>query len=200
MSRADLRVARARPFARGAVALVGLVACLPACMHRSPGIEVEWMVMPPAASLVLAHADLGLDALMVTSLELVPCPTRMPQPATHTHENMDAWPVGDMPTPRAMPLAPGAYCDVRVGLSVPEAAPRETVLRVGCADGRVPIALSATERSASLVLTFPASLDVSRTGETDIDRQRVFDALVRGIVVDRIDCVSSSETEPTTQP
>ena len=175
------------------ILLAGLVVSATStlgCATRTTGIEVELMVMPLDETLLEENADLGMDALSLTSLELVRCPTHVSPSATHSHAPQASVAIGEAPTARVMGLPPGSYCDVRVGLSVPNAAPRETVLRVGCADGRMPIELSAAQRSASLVMTFPGTLDVHRIGEADVDRQRTFDALVRGISIDRIDCES----------
>lgn len=171
-----------------AATFAALLVSLEACVTRTPGIEVSMTVMPLDAALVMENADLGMNALEITSLELIPCASEPHPPGAHSHETMDSFLVKDEPSILAWRMAPGRYCDVRVGVSLEGAAPREAVLRTGCADGRLPIALSHAQRNATLVLSFPSMLDVQRIGESDIDRQRALDALMRGLVVERVDC------------
>lgn len=170
------------------ILLATLTVGLLGCATRTPGIEVSVMVMPLDAALVAENADLGVDALAITGLELIPCTAESHPSGTHTHETRAAFVVEAEPSMHAWRMAPGSYCDVRVGLALEGAAPREVVLRAGCADGRLPIALDHARRSADLVMTFPNALQLERVGETDIDRQRVLDALMRGVAVERVDC------------
>lgn len=175
------------------ILLAGLASALSGalgCASHTPGIEVELMVMPLNTTLAEANADLGMDELTITATQLVLCPTSSLPQTTHSHAQQGAFTLGSEPVPHTMAVAPGAYCDLRVGIAAEGVAARETVLRVGCADARTPISLDANRRRASLVMTFPTTLDVHRIGEADIDRQRTFDALVRGIAVERVDCES----------
>ena len=163
---------------------VGLLGCV----SRTPGIEVSVMVMPLDAALVAENAELGMGALAITGLEFIPCALEAHSSGTHSHQTITAMAVQDVPLMVVWRMAPGSYCEVRVTLALGEAAPREVVLRAGCADGRLPIALDHARRRAAFVMNFPDALRVERVAETEIDRQRVLDALMRGVAVERVDC------------
>lgn len=167
---------------------LGLV--LAGCATRTSGIEVELMIMPLEPALARGNVDLGMSELGITEAQLVPCPTIGIPQAAHTHASQGVLEIGTEPVAHTMNAPPGSYCDLRLGLASAGVVSRETVLRIGCADGRTPVSLDEVRRHASLVMTFPTTLDVPRLGEADIDRQRTFDALVRGVLVERIDCDS----------
>ena len=111
------------------ILLAALTAGLLGCASRTPGIEVSVMVMPLDAALVAEHADLGVDALAITGVELIPCASEAHPSGTHTHQTMAAIAVEDVPLRLAWRMAPGSYCQVRVTLALGEAAPREVVPR-----------------------------------------------------------------------
>jgi len=157
------------------------------------------MVMPLPPSLLAENADLGMSALQITALELVPCPTADHLSVAHTHAISASYAIEEEPTRYVWGVIPGAYCDVRVSLELEGAASREVVLRAGCAEGRLPVALDNTQRSAEFVLSFPSAIDVQRIGEPEVDRQRALAALIRGLVVERIDCERNTAMNETTR-
>ncbi len=167
---------------------LALLGSLSGCAMRTPGIEVSMMVMPLDRRLVEENADIGMSALEISTIELVPCPAAGRPVDAHSHAEQASYAIGAEPTRYAWSVVPGAYCDVRISLALEGAAPREVVLRAGCAEGRLPVALSHAQRSAEFVLSFPPAIDVQRIGEPEVDRQRALAALIRGLEVERIDC------------
>lgn len=144
-----------------------------------------------------AAAPAGLGAIRVMLADLALCPGEV-STVTHTHRTSGALltiePASTSVEELVLEPRPGRYCDLSLQLESDGVAARAVVLPVTCDEGDA-LVLDAVRSRDVLSLRLPVDVTWTPSGESDIDAQRRFDAIVRGLVVERAGC-SAGEADP----